>query len=243
MSQMPPLIIDTPPSCMSQRDGLTTQAAKGSGSISLQEAVILVPKPSTPGNELPVWYISPYGGTAAAQLGTAAAAILWWAAPSHRVTLDSKCLPTRWHVQNQTVINVIKISITTLMYLFKLHEEKFSSLIGGCSGREHPFQKEREHFRGQQIIINTFNVVRGYIYLIVRIYWGRFIEAASFVEPLSICFIWQDPYFLSCIHPVSDLNWAHILWKWGFYFFKKSLIIIGIYLYSIMTSTEIHWKV
>lgn len=65
----------------------------------------------------------PYGGAAAAQLGTAAAAILWWAAPSHRVTLDSKCLPTRWRVQNQTVIRVIKFSITTLMYLFQLHEE------------------------------------------------------------------------------------------------------------------------
>lgn len=65
----------------------------------------------------------PYGGTAAAQLGTAAAAILWRAAPSHWVTLDSKCLPTRWRVQNQTVICGIKISITTLMYLFKLHED------------------------------------------------------------------------------------------------------------------------
>lgn len=74
----------------------------------------------------------PHGGAAAARLGTAAAALLWWDAPSHRVTLGSKCLPTRRRVQTQTVIGVFQMSIAVLIDLLKLRQGKFSSLIRGC---------------------------------------------------------------------------------------------------------------
>lgn len=99
MSPMHPLVINTPPFASANE---TPQAAKGGQSISSQEAAALVQKPSTPGNELPGWYIPQHGGTAVAQLGTATAAIHWFLHHAEKCLTGSLAdLTVNVHVQSQ----------------------------------------------------------------------------------------------------------------------------------------------
>lgn len=100
----------TKTSCMNQWDGLMPQQAMDGGAIDIFTwgCDSLVKEPSTPGNELPAWYISLTGGDCSGAT--------WYCNSSNSLISHFSSITLPWHAEKSvTHIHQLSVNLSTCL--------------------------------------------------------------------------------------------------------------------------------